>query len=90
MAETSLQNMIRTLPPELRAEVRDFAAFLLSRQPKKRKSKMNFEWQGALKDMRTRYTSTELQHRISDLRLGQPFDTDFDRTDLGRKTPVEF
>ena len=75
MAETSLQNMIRALPPELRAEVRDFAAFLLSRQPKKRKSKMNFEWQGVLKDLRTRYSSTELQHRISDLRMGQQDET---------------
>lgn len=71
MAETSIENMIRALPPELRTEVRDFAAFLLSRQPKKRKSKMNFEWQGALKDMRTRYTSVELQHRIADLHTGQ-------------------
>lgn len=43
MAETSLQDMIHALPSELRAEVRDFVAFLLSRKPKKRKSKMNFE-----------------------------------------------
>ncbi len=79
MAETSLQEMIRALPPELRAEVRDFVAFLLSRQPQKRKTrpasnrktKMNFAWQGALKDMSIRYTSVELQHRIADMRTGQ-------------------
>jgi hypothetical protein len=75
MAETSLQELIRALPPELRQEVRDFAAFLLARQSKKdtdkpaAKPKMNFEWQGALKDIR--YTSVELQHRIADMRTGQ-------------------
>ena len=49
----------------------NFVAFLLSRQAKKRKSKMRFEWQGALKDMRTQYTSVQLQHRIAEMRAGQ-------------------
>jgi len=31
---------------------------------------MRFEWQGALKDLRSQYTSVELQHRISDMRAG--------------------
>lgn len=75
MAETSLKEIIRALPPELRDEVRDFAAFLLTRQSKKSKpkpaarTKMNFEWQGALKGIQ--YTSVELQHRIADMRAGQ-------------------
>ena len=79
MAEISLQDMIRTLPPELQGEVHDFVAFLLARQAKKRKTsrrdagtvKMRFEWQGALKEMRGQYTSVELQHHISDVRVGQ-------------------
>ena len=94
MAEISLQDMIRTLPPELQGEVHDFVAFLLARQAKKHKTsrkdaglrrhrarrvelsaertvKMRFEWQGALKEMREKYTSVELQHRISDARVGQ-------------------
>jgi hypothetical protein len=71
MAETPLQDMIRALPPELQREVRDFVAFLLARETKKHKSRMRFEWQGTLKDMRTQYTSVELQHRISDMRAGK-------------------
>ena len=71
MAEMSLQDMIQALPPELQREVRDFVAFLVARQAKKRKTKMRFEWQGALKEMRGQYTSVELQHQISDARAGQ-------------------
>jgi hypothetical protein len=63
--------MIRTLPPELQGEVHDFVAFLLARQAKKRKAKMHFEWQGALKEMRGQYSSVGLQHHISDARVGQ-------------------
>ena len=70
MTEISLQDMIRTLSPELQDEVRDFVKFLSMRQAKKRKAKMSFAWQGALKDLRSRYTAVELQHRISDMRAG--------------------
>jgi hypothetical protein len=70
MTETSLQDMIRALPPELQEEVRDFVKFLSAQQAKKRRVKMRFEWQGALKDLRSQYTSVELQHRISDMRAG--------------------
>ena len=70
MTETSLQDMIQALPPELQDEVRDFVEFLSERKAKKRKTKMRFTWQGALKDLRSQYTSVELQHRISDIRAG--------------------
>jgi hypothetical protein len=70
MTETSLQEMIQALPPELQKEVHDFVKFLSAQQAKKRKAKMRFAWQGALKDLRSQYTSVELQHRISDMRAG--------------------
>lgn len=70
MAETPLKDMIRALPPELQEKVRDFVKFLSARQAKKRKAKMRFEWQGALKDLRSQYISVELQHRISEMRAG--------------------
>jgi len=31
---------------------------------------MRFEWQGALKDLYSQYTSVKLQHQISDMRTG--------------------
>lgn len=70
MAELSLQEMLRMLPPELQTEVRDFAAFLLERKVTPKHLPMKFQWEGALKDLRGRYTSVQLQHQIADLRGG--------------------
>ncbi|MFZ5909937.1 MAG: DUF2281 domain-containing protein [Chloroflexota bacterium] len=70
MTETSLQDMIRALPPELQKEVHDFVKFLSAQRANKPKAKMRSAWQGALKDLRSQYTSVELQHKISDMRAG--------------------
>jgi hypothetical protein len=70
MTETSLQEMICALPPELQDEVRNFVKLLSVKQGEKQKTKMRFAWQGALKDLRSQYTSVELQHKISDMRTG--------------------
>jgi len=60
-----LVELIEELPPELQEEVRDFARFLLERRASKLKRKPEFEWAGALKELRDRYTSVDLQHEIS-------------------------
>ena len=60
-----LVEIIEKLPPELQEEVKDFAQFLLERRAKKPKGKPKFEWAGALKELRDRYTSVDLQHEIS-------------------------
>lgn len=70
MAELSLQEMVRMLPPALQLEVQDFVAFLLERQAKKTKRPMKFQWEGVLKDLSRQYTSVQLQHQITDLRGG--------------------
>ncbi len=70
MADLSLQEMLRMLPPELQTEVRDFAAFLLERKVTQKHLPMKFQWEGALKDLRGQYTSVQLQHQISDWRGG--------------------
>lgn len=64
----TLEELIQELPPDARTEVQDFAAFLLQRK-KTSKSKPKFDWAGALRDLRARYTSVELQHEISALRI---------------------
>ena len=68
MIDMSLQEMLQKLPPDLQAEVRDFAEFLLERKTPQTQRPMQFRWEGALKDMRQQYTSVELQHQISDWR----------------------
>ena len=70
MADLSLQEMLRRLPPELRTEVRNFVEFLLERKSTRQYRPMKFRWEGALMDLRGHYTSVQLQHQISDLRGG--------------------
>ena len=66
---TALEKLIEELPPDLRPEVEDFARFLLTtkanRYPRKVRTKPSFRWAGAVKDLRDRYTSVDLQHEIS-------------------------
>jgi len=70
MADLSLQEMLRKLPPELQTEVRDFVEFLLEHRIKQQVLPMKFQWEGALKDLRGQYTSVQLQHQIAELRSG--------------------
>ncbi|MBI4317079.1 MAG: DUF2281 domain-containing protein [Chloroflexi bacterium] len=67
----SLDERIRELPPELQREVEDFVEFLLEKRLKKHRRKPELRWAGALKDLRGKYTSVELQHKISEWRIGE-------------------
>jgi len=53
----------KELPDELQAEVRDFARYLRDTRMPKPRGKMKLTWRGALRDLRDRYTSVELQHK---------------------------
>ena len=64
----SLKEKIDQLPPEYQKEVIDFIDFLLEKRVKGKVKKTPFKWAGAIKDLKDRYTSVELQHRISELR----------------------
>lgn len=69
--QKSVENLIKELPPELRQEVEDFVRFLLEKRGREHWSKPKFEWAGALKDLQTRYTSVELQHKIAQWRSAE-------------------
>jgi len=60
----SLKDLLEKLPPDLQQEVIDFADFLLDKQRMKQKDEFKFDWRGALRDLRNKYTSVELQHKI--------------------------
>ena len=63
------ENLVRKideLPPELQTEVEDFVEFLWTRKAKKKPGKPSFSWAGALKERAGKYTSAELQHKISE------------------------
>ena len=66
----TLEELIRELPPELQQEVRDFIEFLVEKRVRRPRGKPKFDWAGALKDLRDQYTSVELQHKISEWRIG--------------------
>lgn len=65
----NIEERIKDLPPELRQEVEDFVDFLIERRFKRFRGKPEFNWAGALKDMRQEYTSVELQHKIVEWRI---------------------
>jgi len=66
----SLEEKIKSLPPELRQEVMDFIEFQMQRVQKRGKGKRKFtlSWAGALKDYRDKFTSLELQKRALEWR----------------------
>ena len=53
----------KELPEELQTQVRNFALYLRDTQVSKPAGKMKLTWRGALRGLRDRYTSVELQHR---------------------------
>jgi hypothetical protein len=61
--EGRIREMVKVLPPELQYEVEDFVRFLLEKQARKPRGKFEFDWEGALEDLRDQYTSVELQHK---------------------------
>jgi hypothetical protein len=56
---------------EKRLEVERFVEAILREQKPKTKGKLRQDWAGALKDLRGKYTSVELQHKISEWRIGE-------------------
>ena len=64
----SLEELMRELPPDQFAEVRDFIEFLLSKRDRRAGKTLQQDWAGALREHRRQYTSLELQHRASEWR----------------------
>lgn len=58
-----LEELVREVPPDLRAEIRDFIEFLLAKRSPRASRTLRQDWAGALRDHRQEYTSLELQHQ---------------------------
>lgn len=67
----TIEEMMKELPTEYQKEVEDFIEFLIQKRTRKKKGKLKLNWAGALKDLRDQYTSVELQHKISEWRIGE-------------------
>lgn len=64
----SMEELFRELPPESQQEVRDFIEFLLAKQAARSRRQPQFDWAGALQELRAQYSSVDLQHQITNWR----------------------
>ena len=65
IATLRIEELMRELPPDMVAEVRDFIEFLLSKRGRRAGVTLRQDWAGTLREHRQQYTSLELQHRAS-------------------------
>ena len=70
MPAKTLTEKIEQLPPELQEEVEEFVQSLVENRQGSARKTPRFHWAGALKDLRTQYTSVELQHKANEWRAG--------------------
>lgn len=66
----NIAEKIKELPPDILRKVEDYIEFLVEKRLKKPRGKPKFGWAGALNDLRDKYTSVELQHKITKWRIG--------------------
>ena len=59
-----LEEKIRRLPPDAQRQVEQFVDSLVERQKNKPAGTLKLRWRGALRDLRDKYTSVELQHKV--------------------------
>jgi mRNA-degrading endonuclease RelE of RelBE toxin-antitoxin system len=61
--QRSLEEIVRDLPPDAQAKVRQFVETLLENTRDRAKKKFKQNWAGALSDYREEYTSLQLQQK---------------------------
>ncbi len=69
--EKSLEEVIKELSPDMQREVGNFVDSLIEKRSKKSNRRPQFGWAGALSDLRDKYSSVALQHKISEWRIGE-------------------
>lgn len=67
VATKPLEELIQELPPILRAEVRDFVEFLLTKRDHSGR-RLRQDWAEALKTENSEFSSVDLQHRALEWR----------------------
>ena len=60
----STEELLRQLKPEGQREAGDFIEFLISKQEARPRRQPQFDWAGALSEMRDQYSSVDLQHQL--------------------------
>ncbi|MFA5268628.1 MAG: DUF2281 domain-containing protein [Methanoregula sp.] len=65
---SEIEEMAKKLPPDLRIQVQNFMEFLLERKKQNRRTTMRQDWAGALRDIKSEYTSLDLQKKALEWR----------------------
>jgi hypothetical protein len=60
----STEELFNRLAPESQQEVRNFIEFLIAKQKVRPRRQPQFDWAGALTEMRDQYSSVDLQHQL--------------------------
>jgi uncharacterized protein DUF2281 len=58
------EELFKQLAPEGQEEVRNLIEFLIAKQKTRPHRQPQFDWAGALSDMRDQYSSVDLQHQL--------------------------
>ena len=58
-----LEQLLKELPPEAQAEVREFVEFVIRKRQRQTKGQLRQSWAGALENYREQFTSLELQKK---------------------------
>ena len=64
----SIDEIVKNLPSQMQREVVDFAEYLVERYPHKRGKALRQDWAGALKELKNKYTSVQLQKKALEWR----------------------
>ncbi len=71
---TIIEKKLKKLPPDKQKEVFDYVDFLVQKynnkdkKQDKKKHKFKFDWEGALSELKDKYTSVELQKKALEWR----------------------
>ena len=68
---SNITDKINNLPPDLQKEVENFVECLVHQSMITPRQKPSFSWAGSLKDLKQKYTSVDLQHKISDWMIAE-------------------
>ncbi|HLR76264.1 MAG TPA: DUF2281 domain-containing protein [Balneolaceae bacterium] len=70
MENDLLENKVRALPKALQKKVSDYIDYLTEGEKtgSTSNSKLSFDWEGGLSDLKEAYTSVELQHKAAEWR----------------------
>lgn len=64
-----IQDKLEALPENLKREVLDYIDFLLQKYDiKTKKGAFRFDWEGGLSELKNKFTSVELQHKVLEWR----------------------